>query len=270
MTRSVYKPRFMAIPASNPASDTLFLHWGPGAHARVERELLGDLPVQWWDQPSPIAESGNAFEALVSSAEAELKKLSHARGKPIRLLAHSFGGEIAYRLSLRVPELIRQITLLGSSHFVPRAFLNLARRLQSLSDALPSAVLAADKRLEEDTFWPLIQGIASIPDFSLHYWGKNSDAARDAFLSVARKHPGLDLPIFQAVLSAYFAHVRANSDRPSPFRGEVALLLGDQDPLSNIPAETQGWKKRFPELRATTLPCGHFVHFEQPASKWLA
>jgi pimeloyl-ACP methyl ester carboxylesterase len=261
----------------NAPPSTLFLHWGPGSHAEVERQLLdssgiaeGRGGVDWWDQPRPPESAGNAFEWLIDEAESRIRKASEALGRPIHVLAHSFGGELAYQASLRAPERIEKITLLASSPFLARAFLSLGRRLQSRSPEIRAAVLAAETQLGEATFWPLLQSIASLPDFILEYWGRDSIQARDAYLAEAARHPGLDLAAFQRIVSGYFAHRLAHPPKASPFRGETRFVFGEDDPLIVERDDVPDWKARFPQLEARKLSCGHFVHFEQPPAAWLA
>jgi pimeloyl-ACP methyl ester carboxylesterase len=255
----------MTPPASNRPS-ALFLHWGPGSHAAVERAWFGDsLPIRWWDQPRI------ALEGLFDAAEAELRRLSDEQGGAVGLVAHSFGGQLALELSFRAPERIRSIELLGSSEWTGRAFLNLARQLArrhpSGAPALEAAAAAGERKLDAAGFGTLAAAIAAVPDFMLHYWGPASVAARDRYLeALAHCPPPMDLGSFMEVMGAFVERTPRAGE--SPFRGPVRFLAGTHDPLVDLDRENAAWRARFPQLECATADCGHFVQFETPASLW--
>src|ERR1700737_4149464 len=83
----------------------LFLHWGPGCNAEVERRWFGDgTLIDWWDQPKVTGPQ--AFETIASAARARLDDLHALTGDPLHLIAHSFGGKLAQALAESSPEKI--------------------------------------------------------------------------------------------------------------------------------------------------------------------
>ncbi|MBS0337665.1 MAG: alpha/beta hydrolase, partial [Proteobacteria bacterium] len=70
----------------------LYLHAGPGLSAAMERQWFGTtLPVHWWDQPVAAAADAQPYRSLLDAARAELVRLADTAGRPVDVIAHSFG-----------------------------------------------------------------------------------------------------------------------------------------------------------------------------------
>lgn len=249
---------------------TLFLHWGPGSHARVEANLLPRLFPSWdwstydfWDQPQSTADAPSPLSTLVDAASGRLMSL--ATNGPIHIVAHSSGGMIAAALSNRHPELISQITLLATNSNPPRCFLNFGEKLCINEKTLQNA---RDKFTHEN-FWSLVNEIATQPNFSNSYWGASSNLVRDMYFDEAEKHESLHFGTFQSVMNDFLNHPTNMS--LSRFKGKVKLWVGKDDPLIQPDNEINEWKKIFPQLQTHIIPqVGHFIHFECDPASWLS
>jgi pimeloyl-ACP methyl ester carboxylesterase len=247
----------------------LFLHWGPGSHAEVERSWFGEsLPIQWWDQPKVAAQPG-ALEKIIAAAENELIRWVNENGKPVSLLAHSFGGQIALELADRHPEKISSITLMSCGFWPVQGFTRLGRALlerRPQNSDLRAAIEAAERELSFATFGGLIQQIASTPGYLELYWAPNaaSQSAKARFYGFAEKSTPLDVGLFMTLMG----EVLARGPRDSQFKGQVRVFLGEHDPLLDPRVEGAHWSKCFPQAELITVPTGHFAHLELPQETW--
>lgn len=248
---------------------TLFLHGGPGLSAGIERLWFGDrLPIVWWDQPAVPAGAPDPFGQLVAAATARVRALAEESGAPVALVAHSFGGRIAYALARAVPELVADITLLGCAAEVFPQFFRLFARMTQLhaSPALADAIAAAQTHLDLRSFEAMVLVAAAHPAYPAVYFGPGSAAALDRFLALLPQVRFLDAPTFLAVLGGLFD---APALAPAAgFTGEVTLLLGRHDPLLVPEQDIAAWRAAFPRLHARVVDCGHIVHLELPPPAW--
>ncbi|RYZ65934.1 MAG: hypothetical protein EOP09_13485 [Proteobacteria bacterium] len=163
-------------------SRRLFLHWGPGGNAQVEREYFpAHLGIDFWDRPRNSHPS--AFTDGVNATQSHLEKL-HAVHGPIDLIAHSFGCAIALELSFRVPTLIRSITLLSGNEDVVRGTYQLAgelvkRGLGSLD--LAPTLQAAERFQSWESFQALIPALFTVPHLFSYYWAPESHQAQEKY-----------------------------------------------------------------------------------------
>ena len=244
-----------------------FLHGGPGLNAGVERLWHGSsLPVSWWDQPA-VGACATPFASLVEAAAAQLEKMAAAA--PIWLIAHSFGGQIAYALARDRPQLIGRITLLASATDPASAILRLGRRIAQAggSAAVAAAVAAAEAELNAETFQAMVFAAAADAAYPGVYFGPGSTAIRERFLALQPQIPPLDLDSFLAVMQGFLQAPPLAA--LSGFEGRVDLIMGRHDPLATAQVDGLAWQRIFPQARIATLDCGHFVHLETPPAAWL-
>jgi pimeloyl-ACP methyl ester carboxylesterase len=247
----------------------LFLHGGPGLNAGAERLWFGDsLPICWWDQPIVSGGSLAPFGQLVAVAADQLRAMADDTGELVALIAHSFGGQIAYALAREAPELVKSITLLGcvTDPFLP--LFRLCRQMAKIqsSPALEAAILDAETRLDQHSFESMVLSAAVHPAYPSVYFGPDSAAARDHFLALFATGSILNLETFLTVMNDLL-----NAPVLAPvggFDGEVTLLLGRHDPLLAVDEDIVAWQRIFPQLQAQVVDCGHFVHLELPPEIW--
>jgi len=254
---------------------SLFLHWGPGSNAQIERLWYGnDLPIEWWDQPTQFTNPETAFSEIVAAACTRLESLAAQQGKT-RLIAHSFGGQIALQLLIRRPELIKQITLLACGAHPCRSFLHLAEQLLNTKlgsqdperfKALSESLTLANQQLSSASFWPLVQQIAAIPDFMNLYW--SDESARLKYVRFATHAQSIDMAAFAAVMQNFLTGdpfpVGFQSTQTIPVR----YIFGDADPLLDFSEETKFWKEQIPWITFERIAAGHFIQFEREPNEW--
>ncbi len=245
----------------------LFLHGGPGLSSAVERLWFGQsLPIRWWDQP-PVGAATSAFDALVKAATAEVRAM--AATAPVHLVAHSFGGQIAYALARDLPHLIRHITLLGCVFDPLAGIVRLAQRLAKLdgSSAVAGAVATAQADMNGNNFADMVAVAAGSPSYPAVYFGPGSKPVLDRFLTLMRQVDFLDMGTFLRVMSEFLERPPL---APLPdYVGPVDLLLGRHDPVLTLDSDAAAWAGIFPQLKVLTVEAGHLVHLETAPDVWL-
>jgi pimeloyl-ACP methyl ester carboxylesterase len=248
----------------------LFLHGGPGFHARVERAWFGDrLPIHWWDQPAIAAEDRAPMRTLVDAAATELDRLAHAAGGPVSLVAHSFGGQIARALAEAMPGSIDRIVLLGSPFDPVDAHLRFAKSLVNAGADTPELVRALDgvsANVNPDSLLGVVSASFGVPGALRHYFAKDSEAVAQRYLEQLLQGPIIDFGTLASVLRDC---MRAPPPATrSPFTGRVQLLSGTTDPICAGGSDAVGWQAVFPRARYRAVPSGHMVHVELAPDIW--
>ncbi|WP_233888779.1 alpha/beta fold hydrolase [Paraburkholderia flagellata] len=252
---------------------TLFLH-GPGLSSIAERELYGQtLPIHWWDQPRSVVLFVHPFSALVDAAEDELRALSSASGRPVDLVAHSFGAHVVLRLISRVPENIGRVWLIAPVYDIGGALVRLATRLLEHSPSLAQLLAALQDfmaRSDYSRFARLAAQITSLANFFDVYWSARANTRRIWYLNLLARHGIVDTSVFEVILRDLWTETPAFQPPPAvgPGHDPVRLVFGREDPLIDIETERAAWIKLFPFAQCIEIPAGHFVHLEAPASDW--
>jgi len=246
---------------------TFFLHGGPGLNAGVERAWFGDsLPVDWWDQP-PTANAASPFEVLVQACIERIHELATTRVTPVKILAHSFGGQLAIALAERIPHLIESMTLLACSPSLAAAILRMGSRLSAdqPDDLELLRALPPSSRIE-----PTLSDLMSIIGAWSAYWpvawfGPSSAHTIGHFLSLSEAMR-FDASTFAAVLAESLSHARI--PKPVAFTGPVRLFVGSHDRMICPTEDEAHWRHVFPQLQYAVVNCGHMVHFEIDSLVW--
>lgn len=251
----------------------LYLQGGPGLNSAVERAWFGDShPILWWDQPRFPADGKNAYQATLDAAAEKLAELHGVQGKPIHVIAWSFGARLALDLAHHTPEMISALTLLAPSFCLGTAFDRMSTYLASkgLSDSahLRPRRSPEDRSENHDDFMQRVMTILSIPDLFSHYWAPTSTSQFDRHRAEAARTEWFDLPTFTAV-SREIIQLEAI---PLPVENvsSVSILAGRHDPYFVPEADFILWKKFFPEATIRTVDSAHMLPFEISATEWLA
>lgn len=248
----------------------LFLHGGPGFHARVERAWFGDrLPIHWWDQPPMAANDPTPMRSLVAAAAGELTRLATATGGPVSLVAHSFGGQVARELADTMPEAIASLVLLGCAFDPAEACLRFGEALVAAgagTDELARALAAARARRDGDTMLPVVATSFAAPGALRRYFAPDAEAIAARYLDTLVAGPIIDFDTLAGVLRDRLRHPPPCSR--SAFARPVTLMLGDADPMSRVEADTEAWLAAFPHAERRVVASGHMVHVETPPEVW--
>jgi len=249
--------------------ETLFLHWGPGSNAYVERQLLGHryASICFWDQPK-IHQSRHAFGCLLDAAVAEAERLAEQAEGTVNLMAHSFGGHLAAGVLAAIPEKIGDCHLFSTGYDVASGF----RRLLEIMAADPgteghlrnriNGTLQGHRSARPDwaEVWRHIELAFSDPEVLHHYWSRPQQY--DAYVTLAACAPPLHLQTFQNVLCSFLGK---HFGRSQPIRSDHRILieLGGLDPLFAVADARKGWALQFPTAQFIDRPgSGHFIHLE--------
>jgi pimeloyl-ACP methyl ester carboxylesterase len=210
----------------------------------------------------------NPFNELVDLAEDELLRLSERLGRPVRLLAHSFGAVLALHLAMRQPEAIDRVVLLAPVSDIGNAFSRLAQCL-SERRADRHRLLAARERYlaardDVAAFGELARTIMATPDFIDIYWAPNSAPQREAFKSLLEREALFDAATFDAVTRDLFHGPRLQAT--TRVAGPVSIVWGRHDPLIDPDTESATWTGYFPTATTHMLEAGHFIQLEADAA----
>jgi pimeloyl-ACP methyl ester carboxylesterase len=249
------------------STSTLYLHGGPGLNAGVERAWFDDsLPVLWWDQPL-VGNAAAPLDALVLACEAQVEAMAAQSGAPVRLLAWSFGGQLAASLAHRIPSLVDSIVLLGCIPDLALGFVRLGTRLAAEhpgDEALHSA-LAQARQAGRNTEASMALVAACGPYLPAAWFGPDSSAAATRFQSLASALQ-FDGTTFSAVLVDHLGMQPRKT--PARFDGPVTFVAGRHDRFLAPDEDAALWRRTFPQLSARTMDCGHAVQFEAAPALW--
>jgi pimeloyl-ACP methyl ester carboxylesterase len=246
----------------------LFLHGGPGLSTALERQRFGStLPVHWWDQPHVDADVAAPFERLIDAAERALGRLLEEQGRPVALLANSFGMHLALALMERASEKIRSVSIVGGILDMRTAFVRLAQRIAEVNrDAELEAVGArAETRGDSESLWALIEKLFTVSNLLDFYWSPSSQAQLDEMKALAANGSLIHVPTYLAVLRDF---LERKPPGPPMFSGTVRVLIGRLDPYAR--ADDAGlWRAVFPQSAVEFVEAGHFPHLELPPGVWM-
>lgn len=248
----------------------LFLHGGPGLHARVERAWFGDaLPIRWWDQPPSMPGDGAPMRALVAAAAGEVRALATAAGAPVSLVAHSFGGQVARDLADTIPDSIDRIVLLGCAFDPASAYLRFGAALMAAgagTEELARALAAARARLDGDALLAVIAASFGTPAALRHYFAPRAETVAGRYIAELVAGMVIDFDTLAAILRDRHGHPPAIS--PSAFAGPVEVVFGDADPVCPPSADLAAWRQVFPQAETRIVASGHMIHVETPPEVW--
>ncbi len=259
---------------SIPKTPTLFLHMGPGLHAKTEKIILGSqfTNIHYWDQPlvTPAENQTQGFSVLVNSAIAEIQKLSSKHRSPIVILAHSFGGHLVRPMLEAAGDQIASCHLVSTGFDLPSGFLKLLKAMhdapdtdEGLREKLKQFIMRDFTTYESrmGSFWEMVNLVARDPSYVRHYW-PNKDQLQK-YTRIASSTPALDFTTFQSVVNDFLNNWFPNIE---PYNGTVPIqvYLGGADPLLTIENEINSWKRVYPSCHISVLPdSGHFIHLEE-------
>lgn len=251
----------------------LYLHGGPALRAIPERIALGEnRGIYWWDQPRPDPADAQPYASLLAAAATELCRIVARAGKPVALIANSFGAHLALQLSDRLPEKISRIILLAPAHDMRTSFANFARRIAASSSDSAELVKLADAaeadRSDMEAFWQLVFGLVGTPGFADYYWSPGADERRRWFSTLLADPAVFDFPSFSAILDDFLRYPPFSGR--TAFHGPVSIQCGLHDPLNKPDAIAAAWKTFYPQATVHTRNAGHLLHLELPPSEWIS
>jgi pimeloyl-ACP methyl ester carboxylesterase len=250
---------------------SLYLHWGPGANAAAERELVIDPShsIDFWDQPEC-----SSYGELLQKTAARLEEL-----RATAIVAHSFGARIALDLLNQNPDLpIKKLVFLAPTFDPRQSFWNLAQSVgsETLGTLPPQPPKSAAETFE------LVGKLMQVPGLMDRYWGTSAQSqkqklASDQFWAKSSVPPFSPDP-FGILLSTWIeASEQKTQTAPThPWNFAVRVHLGAQDPLQGNGQEFERFCRAQLSAHTENLEIkmypgvGHFVPLEVEAQQWRA
>lgn len=251
----------------------LFLHGFPEA-AFVWDEVVTQLGgvatalapnLRGYDRSSAPA-SVDAYQA--QHLLQDITSLIEAWGQPVDLLvAHDWGGALAWALAARRPELLRRLLILNAPH--PATFVRELRDspAQQAASAYMSFLVRPDaaRLLAEDDFrrlWAFFDPAPTWLDASMRAkyratWARGLEGALNYYRATPLRPAtgGVDAPLHRVALRRDDVTVRV----------PVTVLWGDRDPAL-LPSLLDGLADYVPDLAVIRVAdASHWIVHEEPA-----
>jgi pimeloyl-ACP methyl ester carboxylesterase len=196
---------------------------------------------------------------------ADVAALVEELGAPIDVLvAHDWGGALAWNLAAQRPELLKHLVMINSPH--PATFLRELRHspAQQAASAYMTFLCRPDAQalLREDDYrrlWPFFDGAEWLtPAVQAQYravWDAGLDGPLDYYRASPLRPPaGPDDPLHTLVLP----------DSAVTVRVPTTLLWGERD-RALLPGLLDGLERWVPQLRLLRVPeASHWIVHEQP------
>lgn len=241
---------------------SIFLHYGPGGNAHVERKLLGDsLPeCVFWDQPKTQGVE-NQYLNLVDLTSEKIKEVYDIS----TIIGHSFGCDLTKSILYKnEPVNLKRLILISPLRDIPMAFFNLGKHLNGLANS--DALLAELKNFSDHSknismrFWGIVSHIATHAKYAESFWYDRASMLKYADLCVDA--PVFDLTEWQSVINSYvFGNQFESFDIFKKYK--TTVVFGKQDPYLTDD-DIVYWTDLVGLQNVVVLDeCGHFPQVEK-------
>lgn len=249
---------------SNQNLRYLFLHFGPGGNAGLERLWLQNYSslVDFWDQPTNVSTFDELSRQCVDR---------YNSGNYKGIIAHSFGCDLAFKISqkLNIPIEMHFISPLRD---IPTAFINLAHNLAAEAESGDRKIQlteAAQKMKATPNWEPgknlspadlnqfvqLVMAAGADPNYYRAFWFQPEKLK--AFEHALPKIPQLDQTCWQNVMIDFLVNHQAKEKAV-----KAQVYVGVEDPYFGLLRDEKSyWEKsgaNFVSLEKT----GHYPHLE--------
>ncbi|MNK15804.1 Alpha/beta hydrolase family protein [compost metagenome] len=234
--------------------NTVFFHMGPGFHSRIEAHQFSERHphVLFLDQPT-----GMTFPQLVDWACQSIREQSQISGKPLRLLGHSFGGQIIAAALPQIGHLVSEVRLLNSAYDTFDCFGNIHQVLAPQN----SQALSFWKTQSPEAKLNLIFEVAQHPQFNNVYW--MNEAAQEGYTKIASLYSPLNIEAFVHVFSGVLQTPPLAGITPWSGKAEIYYSLTDN--LIRSFDVVAPWQEVFRDGKLIEIPnIGHHGLFESP------
>tara|TARA_B110001454_G_scaffold171291_1_gene162037 strand:- start:68375 stop:69160 length:786 start_codon:yes stop_codon:yes gene_type:complete len=242
----------------------LFLHYGPGGNAALERIWLKNWSskIDFWDQPTNLG----SFSDLASHCADQFKS-----GNYDGIIAHSFGCEIAVKVNELVGENIKSY-FISPLRDIPSAFINLANFLakSALSIERKTQLIEVSAQMEKTPNWmpkknlssegmanfiKLISTISADPKYYRCFWSKSECLAR--YESILTQLPPLDLTCWQNVMMDFLGNHQISIQK-----NNLHVFVGSDDPYLGLTRDEQLYWENLEAKFSLCEKVGHYPHLE--------
>ncbi|MGE7774812.1 alpha/beta fold hydrolase [Chitinophaga sp. NPDC101104] len=251
------------LKTGGKGSPCIFVHGGPGAWSKSFEVLGGNalestLTMYYYDQRGSgrSATPANGDFSLARMVE-DIEDVRKATGAPqVYLLAHSFGGILAYNYALRYPGQVKGIILLNSTLSINNSLQN---QIAFVNEMLGTSFQATDSAAVVATY---AKAITALRGKGLGYQMLSDKEANVQLLDSVDNWPERNYTFGRAALgmAEYFTDFTKSSsqlDKP------VLVISGATD--HNIGPDHYKLF-RFPDQRVCVIQGGHMLYYEQNAA----
>ena len=234
--------------------NTVFFHMGPGFHSRIEAHQFSERHshVLFLDQPF-----GMSFPQLVEWACESIQKQSQLSEKPLRLLGHSFGGQIIAAALPQIGHLVSEVRLLNSAYDSFDCFANIHQVLAPQK----SQALSFWKTQSPEAKLNLIFEVAQHAQFNDIYWMNKE--AQEEYTKIASLYSPLNIEAFVHVFSEVL-QTPPLAGIPA-WSGKAEIYYSLDDSLIRHFDVIAPWKEIFSDGKFIEIPnIGHHGLFESP------
>lgn len=240
---------------------SLFLHYGPGGNAHVEKHVLTKDMAQtiFWDQPR-VKNYKNPFNKLALFSADFIQET-----KSKTIIAHSFGCDILSSL-LNYPQInIDKAILISPLKSIPIGIFTLGEVLfrKKPNSELRLALDMANAKIsdvDQTAFWGMVTQVASHLDYSASFW--HSHEAQKNYETIAGSGPTFDAMEWQTLIQDYLFNNKTSSfDR---FNDKKTLaIFGENDPYFIAERDLPYWQNLLGKEQVAVIKhSGHFPHLE--------
>lgn len=236
----------------NSKHNTLFIHMGPGLHAKIEaHQFSSKYPhIAFLDQPMNAS-----FSELTDWTCDTIKRHAKLCEGKVKLLGHSFGGQLIAAAIPTVGDLVSEIRLLSSAYDSFDCFVNLQNTLDSKN--FTSLQSWKSKSLEEKL--NIILSISKFPQFSESYWVNLE--AKQAYEKISTAYPPLDMNSFVTAFTDY--QPLPPKSLKTAWPGKIKIYYSLLDNLIKTFEVVSPWKNIFPKaIFIEVSNIGHYGLFE--------
>jgi pimeloyl-ACP methyl ester carboxylesterase len=252
---------------------SLYLHWGPGAHADIEREFFRDREeysaLDLWNQPN-LNHLSTPLQSLRASVKEKVCRLLETNQR-IRLVGHSFGAWLAMDIlkdSAIDLSRIHSVVLMGAGLNLGEGYARLGRKVGHSS---PADVFT-NSHYQSSAFPSLIGAIAQTPNFQDHYWGASvsSQRAKTNYEKISQTAKPLDLEFYLGAMTDFFQlETVYDFTRIIHENLPISIHLGEMDPFLHVEEDARLWQEAIPHAFVKRHAAGHFLPFELEPTAWL-
>lgn len=225
----------------------IFLHFGPGANASIEKEVLSDPKTHYWTQPK--VSSSTYIEDLLASTSHEIKKIAANSNGKVEIVAHSFGVFLAQNLDEHTRSLVSKAVYLTPTFDFRRSITNMM------------SFVANDPKYKEiesfdDFMGAFVSFSSNYPNYFSHYFHREEDFQK--YIQLAQKYEPTHEPSLMAGIKELIDEYAGQEIIPK--YDQTKVILGKFDPL--IPKEDQDIISAIFE-NTEIVDTGHFPHLEK-------
>lgn len=250
------------LKASGAGSPCIFIHGGPGAWSKSFEVLGGNavegvLKMYYYDQRGSgrSATPANGDYSLARMVE-DIENVRQATGADqVYLMAHSFGGILAYNYALRYPGHVKGVIFLSSTLSINHS---LQSQIAFVNSRLGTDFRADDSAAVVPTY---VKAITALRKKGWVYQMLSDDEANVARLDSVDNWPGRNYDFGRAALGMpeFFTDFAETSGRLTL---PVLVIAGKAD--HNIgPGHYKRF--RFPHQQVRVVDCGHLLYYEKNA-----